>query len=45
MLEKGDFAGKENMFCLLVIPGERAPWVWGVPGNFFPLINLSEQGS
>lgn len=45
MLEKGGFAGKENMLCLLAIPGERVPWVCGMPGNFFPLINLSAQGS
>lgn len=45
MFEKGDFDGKENMLSMLSIPGEGALWVYARPGSFFPLLDLSEQGS
>lgn len=45
MFEKGNFDGEENMLILLTIPGEVALWVYAMFGNFFLLINLSEQVS
>lgn len=45
MFEKGNFDAKENMLILLTNPGEVAPWVYAMLGNFFALINLSEQVS
>lgn len=45
MFEKGNSDGKENRPILLTVPGELALWVYAMLGNFFPLINLSEQVS
>lgn len=45
MFEKENFDAKENMLILLTISGEVAPWVYAMLGNFFALINLSEQVS
>lgn len=45
MFEKGNFDGKENTLILLTFSGEVALWAYAMFGNFFPLINLSEQVS
>lgn len=45
MFENGNFDGKESMLILLTIPGEVALWAHAILGNFFLLINLSEQVS
>ena len=45
VFEKGHLDAKENMLISFSIPGEQAPRVYAMFGNFFPLINLSEQVS
>lgn len=43
VFEKGHLDAQENVLASFSVSGEEAPQVYAVFGNFFPLINLSEQ--